>query len=613
MSVLTFVTIDDFGNPADDTGYGAVSYTYDISKFAITEFNIAEYNADPANSTRQITLFSRGPDKPATSVSWNEAARYVNWLNVLDGAQPAYRFTTAGVNDAIALWDVADSWTDGGENRFRHKDAKYWLPSEDEWYKAAYYNGSVYFDYPTGSNIPPTSVASGTDSGTAVYSQPAEPGPAEVTQAGGLSPYGTMGQGGNAYEWTETTFDGLNNSAVGLRAGRGGEWFDVDPVNLQSVERASESPDLKGYTIGFRVAKVPRRQELTFVTIGDAGNTADITGVDNNGFYGQVDYTYKISKFAITEFNIAEYNADPINSTLQIGTDGRGDNKPATFISWNEAARYVNWLNIVEGAQPAYNFTTGGVNDDITLWDAADAWRAGGLNLFRHRDAKYFLPSADEWYKAAYYKGGYTAAGYWIYPTGSNTVPASVASGTDPDTAVYDNSITIDPADVTQAGGLSPYGTMGQGSNINEWCESTANRENLLPGDLREDRGTPWYGSATFLQSQFSRDNHLPNSRFENTGLRVAGYVPPPGPPPNTSPVLNVADNLKIGSTQVTAAYLGSVRVWPSNEALWRFDSPGGSTITGFKITTSSGDVIIDWGDGTSDTVSSGQVINKTY
>jgi len=77
--------------------------------------------------------------------------------------------------------------------------------------------------------------------------------------------------------------------------------------------------------------------------------------------------------------------------------------------------------------------------------------------------------------------------------------------------------------------------------------------------------------------------------------------------------VLNLADNLKMGSTQVTAAYLDSTRVWPSNEALWRFDSPGGSTITGFKITTSSGDVIIDWGDGTSDTVSSGQVINKTY
>jgi uncharacterized membrane protein len=76
---------------------------------------------------------------------------------------------------------------------------------------------------------------------------------------------------------------------------------------------------------------------------------------------------------------------------------------------------------------------------------------------------------------------------------------------------------------------------------------------------------------------------------------------------------LNSADNLKIGSTQVTAAYLDSVQVWPSSEALWRFDSPGGSTITNFKITTSSGDVTIYWGDGTSDTVSSGQVINKTY
>ena len=77
--------------------------------------------------------------------------------------------------------------------------------------------------------------------------------------------------------------------------------------------------------------------------------------------------------------------------------------------------------------------------------------------------------------------------------------------------------------------------------------------------------------------------------------------------------VLNLADNLKMGSTQVTAAYLDSTRVWPSDETLWRFESPGSSTITGFKITTSSGDVIINWGDGTEDTVNSGQVINKTY
>ena len=90
---------------------------------------------------------------------------------------------------------------------FRNSLAKYFLPSVDEWYKAAYYDptSGVYDLYPTGSNTAPTAVASGTAAGTAVF--PADYCPADITLAGGLSPYGTMGQGGNVYEWNETAFD----------------------------------------------------------------------------------------------------------------------------------------------------------------------------------------------------------------------------------------------------------------------------------------------------------------------------------------------------------------------------------------------------------------------
>jgi len=69
------------------------------------------------------------------------------------------------------LLGCADAWQLGGENPYRHKDAEYFLTSENEWYKAAYYNpgGSNYFLYPTASSSVPTAVASGTDAGTAVY------------------------------------------------------------------------------------------------------------------------------------------------------------------------------------------------------------------------------------------------------------------------------------------------------------------------------------------------------------------------------------------------------------------------------------------------------------
>lgn len=77
--------------------------------------------------------------------------------------------------------------------------------------------------------------------------------------------------------------------------------------------------------------------------------------------------------------------------------------------------------------------------------------------------------------------------------------------------------------------------------------------------------------------------------------------------------VLNSADNIKIGSDQVSAVYLDSVLVWPIG-GLWSFDTPApGTTITNFKITTSVGNIVINWGDGTTNTVNSDQTINKTY
>ena len=49
---------------------------------------------------------------------------------------------------------------DSGANETRSVNAKFWIPSEDEWYKAAYHkNDGVtgnYFDYPTGSDATPS-------------------------------------------------------------------------------------------------------------------------------------------------------------------------------------------------------------------------------------------------------------------------------------------------------------------------------------------------------------------------------------------------------------------------------------------------------------------------
>ncbi|MEZ5323857.1 MAG: SUMF1/EgtB/PvdO family nonheme iron enzyme [Verrucomicrobiales bacterium] len=225
-----------------------------------------------------LTQDTRGVDKPATSISWNEAARFVNWLNTSQGFQPAYNFATQpggggyNANEDITLWSSGDAWELGGENLFRHKDAHYFLPSEDEWYKAAYYDGntSTYFDYATGSDTVPTAVASGTTPGTAVYGQAFAPGPAAIMNAGGLSPYGTMAQNGNVFEWAESGSAAPNDSAAEGRVLRGGDWFFTSALR-QSSDRSAGLPFEEAGFVGFRVAAVPEPSTLGMVFVGAIG------------------------------------------------------------------------------------------------------------------------------------------------------------------------------------------------------------------------------------------------------------------------------------------------------------------------------------------------------
>ncbi len=261
---MEFVTIGNPGNAADTTGApnsaGAVGYTYGIGKFEVSEDMITKYNANfgTANSLA-ITKDTRGPNKPATGVSWNEAARFVNWLNTSSGGFAAYKFTTGGVNDNIALWTATDTLDYDASNPYRSKRATYVLPSYNEWYKAAYYDpsNSTYYNFATGSDTAPTSVASGTGTGVngnneAVYE---DRPPADVNLAGGFSPYGVMGLGGNVREWQESSSDLANNSGSSSRVFRGGGWADSSS-NLSSSSLHPGNPFDGNGALGFRVASL---------------------------------------------------------------------------------------------------------------------------------------------------------------------------------------------------------------------------------------------------------------------------------------------------------------------------------------------------------------------
>jgi len=277
---MDFVEIGNPNNNPDTGGIpnpvGSVGYIYNISKHEISRDMVAKANNLGGMG---ITLGdisglvsnsqANGPDQPVTLISWNEAARVVNWLNTSKGYQAAYNFTTSGHNDYITLWSAEESSNNGGLlNRFRHKDAYYFLPSVDEWYKAAYGSPSGnWYKYANGSENAPLPVAGGT--GGAVYG--GQQGLADIENAGGLSPFGTIAQGGNAWEWTETAADGINDTAGEYTEIRGGSLNDP-LINISSTGRSGDfNPSSQHFNIGFRVASVPEPSALSLLAVGLGG------------------------------------------------------------------------------------------------------------------------------------------------------------------------------------------------------------------------------------------------------------------------------------------------------------------------------------------------------
>jgi formylglycine-generating enzyme required for sulfatase activity len=264
---------------------------------------------------------------------------------------------------------------------------------------------------------------------------------------------------------------------------------------------------------------------IQFADVGNAGNGNDAGagGGIYSSPYGGVSYNYRIG--------VTEVSQDWITKATNLGmtnvTAGAwGASQPAANMTWYEAAAFVNWMNTSTGHQAAYQLN--GTNTALTLWTGAQAWQAGGQNLYRHKDAYYFLPSENEWYKAAYHQNDGVTANYWDYPTASNAVPDGIDfSGDTAFDAVFDQGFLQGaPNAVTNVGSASAYGTRGQGGNVQEWTESADDGVNNFPGEGIAFRGGSWAGLDNGLLSQ-SRSQNGPQGSDANTGFRVAS-VPEP-------------------------------------------------------------------------------------
>jgi sulfatase modifying factor 1 len=251
---------------------------------------------------------------------------------------------------------------------------------------------------------------------------------------------------------------------------------------------------------------------IEFTEVGDAGNAPDTNA------RGTVPYDYLIGATEITE---GQFQKAIENGLQNVRAGAWSPEQPAGFVHWFEAAAFVNFLNQSAGYQPAYNvvWDAGTQTWRMEQWSSAESWGAYGENRFRHRDARYFLPTEDEWYKAAHYKSGSTNAGYWAYPVAQDTAPAPVTSGTNAATAVF--SQQLQPSAAAESGGLSAYGTRGQGGNMAEWTESAWDGTNNTPTEARALRGGHWFSASSALAST-NRETTSPYYENDMIGFRVA-------------------------------------------------------------------------------------------
>ncbi len=285
--VIDMVPVGNPGNVNDThgAGYGGVSYVYSIGKYEVTARQYTNflnavadtdayglYDTSMWSDTRGCKIWRGGSSgnyyygvawdwahRPVNFVSWGDAARFANWLH---NGQPTGDQDLTTTEDGSYFLDGAMSDADLLAIT-REPDATWVIPSEDEWYKAAYYvqvSGIYYyFDYPTASDTMPSNDLIDPDPGNnATFRGDGDDYtigcPYYRTEVGAhensSSFYGTFDQGGNVWEWNEAI---TPNSHRGLRGGG----FHIAGDRMEAARPSGEYPSSEYGTIGFRVAEVP--------------------------------------------------------------------------------------------------------------------------------------------------------------------------------------------------------------------------------------------------------------------------------------------------------------------------------------------------------------------
>lgn len=306
---ISWVPIGNPGNPTPEGGiYGSVNFEYWIMPHECTNAQYTEflnaidpdglnpnavYNTDMGSDPRGGIAFNAGAsagskyttrtnmaNKPVLFVSWFDAARMANWLQ---GGAQTYGSTDASASGPqnVGAYTLGTATT--GSAPAANGGAQYSIPTENQWYKAAYYTGSgnAYRSFGNGFSLIPTAVtANATGDGSAGatgifanYNAAADwngqDGNVTTVGTNGFpSDYGVFDMSGNAMELNSLA--GTTSATVGLR---GGHWLSADPNEISSAFRVDYAgPSGESAVIGFRlVTVVPEPTGIALLGLGAAG------------------------------------------------------------------------------------------------------------------------------------------------------------------------------------------------------------------------------------------------------------------------------------------------------------------------------------------------------
>jgi formylglycine-generating enzyme required for sulfatase activity len=279
---------------------------------------------------------------------------------------------------------------------------------------------------------------------------------------------------------------------------------------------------------------------MEFVTIGNGGNPGDTNAAAGAFGRGAVTNVFKMGKYEVTNAkyvlflnsvdslgnnSLGLYNTNMTADTQVGGISFQTNNafgskyvvrsgyglKPVVYVSALDAMRFCNWLQ--NGAQAGSDTENGA----YTLTGGTVV--PSNINtVVRNAAAKFALPTENEWYKAAYYRGSGTA--YSLYPMGGSTFDNNAPPG-DASSANYSYLISSGLPALEDAGSYiapSYYGTYDQGGNAREWTESIGTTTNRIT------RGGGWEDGFVYMQSAGGHlDLYGPLTEDYKTGFRIIG------------------------------------------------------------------------------------------